>query len=377
MSKIINQFKDIVSDVNDMDLAEKVKYINELRTMLHDISPFKSEPVDYVEWVCVDSVKANDYNPNSVAPPEMELLRLSINNDGYTQPVVTWDNKDGREVVDGFHRTRVCKELSDVKARVHGYLPVVTIKNENTSKNQRMASTIRHNRARGKHNVTAMSDIVMELKNRNWKNSRIAKELGMDEDEVLRLCQITGLEDLFKDGDFTKSWEIGSKDDEFQNITDDFDDEEVGECRTVNTSDPDRVFHTYEKWECNKAGFYNTKVVGMTKTECEEQYYTVLTNDIMFSGALDYITKNWKFSCEHYLTNKAMNRIAWLGQAAVCNISGVPAKFCTGWKLLSDEEQENANQIALKYLNIWLTSHKMAEVTMKEAISEGRQVSIY
>jgi ParB-like chromosome segregation protein Spo0J len=161
-----------------------------------------------VEWVPTSEVAANDYNPNSVAPPEMELLRLSIMADGYTQPIVTNIEKGNRVVVDGFHRNRVGREMPDVAARIHGYLPVVQIRTERTSRSDRMASTIRHNRARGKHQVTAMSDIVIELKRRNWSNDKIGRELGMDADEVLRLCQMTGLAELFADESFSDSWDV-------------------------------------------------------------------------------------------------------------------------------------------------------------------------
>ena len=118
---------EICTMLASMDLPKKVECINLVRDMIHEVSPFKSEPVDLIRWVPVDGVKANDYNPNSVAPPEMELLRHSINHDGYTQPVVTWMDDDSREVIDGFHRTRVCKELDDVNARVHGYLSLIHI----------------------------------------------------------------------------------------------------------------------------------------------------------------------------------------------------------------------------------------------------------
>jgi ParB-like chromosome segregation protein Spo0J len=168
-------------------------------------SPFNSEPVDFVRWVRNDTVHANDYNPNSVAPPEMGLLRLSIEADGYTQPIVATHDL---EVVDGFHRHRVGKELASIQARVHGYLPVVQIRDSQNDKADRMASTIRHNRARGKHKVEAMSDMVIELKRRNWSDEKIAKNLGMDADEVLRLCQISGLSELFKDQNFSQSWDI-------------------------------------------------------------------------------------------------------------------------------------------------------------------------
>lgn len=198
----------IFSELECLELGEKVEAINEIRLMLSRYSPFNTEPVDCVKWVLSDDVQANDYNPNSVAPPEMELLRHSINNDGYTQPVVTWMNEDDREVIDGFHRTRVCKEFEDVKNRVHGYLPVVTVKDDNTGRNDRIASTIRHNRARGKHRIDSMSDIVIELKRRNWSDKKISKELGMDQDEVLRLTQITGLAEMFADKDFSEAWEV-------------------------------------------------------------------------------------------------------------------------------------------------------------------------
>ena len=185
--------------------------------MLHNISPFKSEPVDCVLWVKNETVFANDYNPNSVAPPEMELLRLSIANDGYTQPIVSMENNDGnREVIDGFHRNRVGKECKDIQERVQGYLPVVTIRESQSDINNRVASTIRHNRARGKHKVESMSDIVVDLKKRNWSDEKISKELGMDRDEVLRLSQISGLIELFNDKDFSTAWEPELED--FENI---------------------------------------------------------------------------------------------------------------------------------------------------------------
>lgn len=187
--------------------SDQIALVNTLREIIHNHSPFKDEPVDFVKWEKADKVVANDYNPNSVAPPEMKLLELSIVNDGYTQPIVTWPNKSNVEVIDGFHRNRVGKESTEVKKRTLGYLPVVTIKKEREGKNDRIASTIRHNRARGKHKVSAMSEIVIELKKRNWSDARVSKELGMDADEVLRLCQISGLTEAFENEDFSKAWE--------------------------------------------------------------------------------------------------------------------------------------------------------------------------
>jgi ParB-like chromosome segregation protein Spo0J len=204
---MITKLNDLVKELSEMNLDEKVSAINTIKLALHEISPFNSEPVDCVLWVKNETVFANDYNPNSVAPPEMELLRLSIANDGYTQPIVSMQNEDNtREVIDGFHRNRVGKECSDIQSRVHGYLPVVTIRESQKGQNDRVASTIRHNRARGKHKVESMSDIVIDLKRRNWSDEKISKELGMDQDEVLRLCQISGLMDMFKDAEFSQAW---------------------------------------------------------------------------------------------------------------------------------------------------------------------------
>lgn len=161
-----------------------------------------NHPINNVQWVQSEMIQANDYNPNSVAKPEMELLRRSIEADGYTQPVVTWLRDDGiYEVVDGFHRHLVGKEMG------LSHLPVVVVNTQSTDRNDRIASTIRHNRARGKHKISSMSDIVVELSRRNWSDNKIAKELGMDADEVLRLKQITGLAELFEHEEFSESWE--------------------------------------------------------------------------------------------------------------------------------------------------------------------------
>jgi ParB-like chromosome segregation protein Spo0J len=219
MKSIKEITNELLNHIESMELDEKVSAINEIKLALHNISPMKTEPVDCVLWVKNTSVIANDYNPNSVAPPEMELLRLSIANDGYTQPIVSMDNNDGtREVIDGFHRNRVGKECQDIQARVHGYLPVVTIRESQSDKNNRVASTIRHNRARGKHRIESMSDIVVDLKRRNWSPEKISKELGMDSDEVLRLSQISGLLEMFQDKEFSQSWEAEIENNEVETM---------------------------------------------------------------------------------------------------------------------------------------------------------------
>ena len=203
----MKEIKKIISCINKKSLEDKVSYMNMLKKELHKISPFKNEPVDCVLWVKNTNVYANDYNPNSVAPPEMKLLKLSILNDGYTQPIVTMkDNENKREVVDGFHRNRVSKEDKEIKERIFDYVPVVSIRKTQKNKGDRIASTIRHNRARGKHKIEAMSEIVLDLKKRNWSDKKIGKQLGMDQDEVLRLTQITGLAEMFKNKDFSEAW---------------------------------------------------------------------------------------------------------------------------------------------------------------------------
>lgn len=190
-----------LSDDANIDLQ------NVLKLMLHSVSPMKTEPVDCVLWVKNEYVHANDYNPNSVAPPEMELLRVSIESDGYTQPIVTMPDNSAYEVVDGFHRHRVGKECQDINIRVHGRLPIVAINESRMDKGDRIAATIRHNRARGKHKIDSMSEIVLDLRRRNWSDEKISRELGMEPDEVLRLAQITGLAEMFKDQDFSQAWE--------------------------------------------------------------------------------------------------------------------------------------------------------------------------
>lgn len=209
---------ELVEILKVMDTHERVTVLNEIRGMLHEVSPFKTEPVDCVQWISADAVHANDYNPNAVAPPEMELLRLSIMEDGYTQPIVAWNNDETTEVIDGFHRNRVGKECEDVRERVHGYLPVAIINNSREDRGDRIASTIRHNRARGKHKVDAMTEIVVELKRRNWSPKKIGKQLGMDQDEVLRLCQLSGLVEMFADKDFSEAWEAEILEDSIEQL---------------------------------------------------------------------------------------------------------------------------------------------------------------
>lgn len=205
---ILEQARSLAALVATLPESDRVELLNEIRRELHAVSPFHAEPVDCVQWVPADQVEANDYNPNSVAPPEMRLLEHSIGEDGYTQPIVAWTIDGRHEVVDGFHRNRVGRECKSIRLRVRGYLPVVSINGGRADRGDRMASTIRHNRARGKHRVDAMSEIVVELKRKGWSDEKVGRELGMDADEVLRLAQISGLAEMFADREFSEAWEV-------------------------------------------------------------------------------------------------------------------------------------------------------------------------
>jgi ParB-like chromosome segregation protein Spo0J len=180
-------------------------FLEDLKQFLHEEVSEIAQPIDRVRWVSVDKVSANDYNPNSVAKTEMRLLYTSILHDGYTQPVVTvYDEDNDRYViVDGFHRYLTCKSHDDIRERNHGRLPVVVI---NKDINDRMASTIRHNRARGKHSIQGMSSIVFSMLDEGWDDAHICNELGMEPEELVRLKHVTGFSKLFKDAEYSRAW---------------------------------------------------------------------------------------------------------------------------------------------------------------------------
>jgi len=188
---------------DDADEDEQVSLLNDLRQKLHDVSPFE-EPVENIRWVKQGDVEGNDYNPNEVASPEMDLLHKSIKEDGYTQPIVTYEIEDGEyEVVDGYHRMLIGKTRDDVRERLNSHVPVTVI---DKPKEERMSSTIRHNRARGTHQIRDMSTLVATLSEEDWSDERICEELGMEMDEVLRLKQVSGLKEIFSDHEFSQSW---------------------------------------------------------------------------------------------------------------------------------------------------------------------------
>jgi ParB-like chromosome segregation protein Spo0J len=204
--RLINELKDYLSSLAE---ADRIDAINTFRLALHDLSPFRDQPVDCVLWVKHEAVKPNSYNPNNVAPPEKRLLLKSLELDGFTQPVVAIRNGANEyEIVDGFHRHELGKSKPALQKQLKGYLPVTCLRASRTRKSERMAATIRHNRARGRHQIQEMSEIVRELAQLGWEDERIGKELGMDSDEVLRLKQINGLLEMFADRRFSSAWTV-------------------------------------------------------------------------------------------------------------------------------------------------------------------------
>ncbi|MEP8937978.1 ParB/RepB/Spo0J family partition protein [Enterobacter mori] len=188
---------------------QRIEAINAFRQAIHEHSPFREQPVDCVLWIKQGEITANDYNPNNVAPPEKRLLCKSLEMDGFTQPiVVTESDAQHYEIVDGFHRHEMGSNRAILKRQLKGYLPVTCLRKARQKKGDRMAATIRHNRARGRHQIHAMSDIVRELVQLGWDDAKIGQELGMDSDEVLRLKQINGLLELFADRRYSEAWTV-------------------------------------------------------------------------------------------------------------------------------------------------------------------------
>lgn len=200
MARILEQLKEYIANSDDSLTA-----IEEIRELLFSISPLKKQPVDRVKWVSIDLVEPNDYNPNSVARVEMKLLYTSIKHDGYTQPIVTiFDEKKGKyTIVDGFHRYFTCKNNADIMERNLGRLPIVVIDKDI---NDRMASTVRHNRARGKHSIKGMSAMVFNMLENGWGDADICNELGMETEELVKLKHITGFSKLFKNVEYSMAW---------------------------------------------------------------------------------------------------------------------------------------------------------------------------
>ncbi len=204
--RIITEMETYLQSLPEED---RIGAINAFRLTIHQNSPFREQPIDCVLWVKQDDITANDYNPNNVAPPEKRLLSKSLELDGFTQPIVVTQNASRHyEIVDGFHRHEIGTNRASLKRQLKGFLPVTCLRQDRQDKHNRMAATIRHNRARGRHQINAMSEIVRELVQLGWNDEKIGKELGMDSDEVLRLKQINGLLELFADRRYSEAWTV-------------------------------------------------------------------------------------------------------------------------------------------------------------------------
>ncbi|MVT07720.1 ParB N-terminal domain-containing protein [Chitinophaga tropicalis] len=196
----------LIGDIEDDD--QKIDTLNQVRKQLHEVSPLKHHPVDFVEWVKSETVEANDYNPNHVAAPEERLLLKSISEDGYTMSIVTSKEEEIRRIVDGFHRRQIERSYKKISTSTFGRVPVTTIRSGKDGLADRIASTIRHNRARGEHAIDGMVNIVKILKiDCDMSDEWIIRNIGMDPDELLKLSQMTGLAALFKGKEFSASWE--------------------------------------------------------------------------------------------------------------------------------------------------------------------------
>ena len=202
---MIGKIRKYITDHNLSD-DEKINVFEAIKELLHEMSPLKDQPVNRVLWVDINKVSPNDYNPNNVAKKEMGLLYTSILHDGYTQPIVTiYDDKQHKYIIiDGFHRYFTCKTNKDILERNRGRLPIVVL---NKDINDRMASTVRHNRARGMHSVTGMSSMVFNMLENGWSDVDICNELGMSVEELIKLKHITGFSKLFADQKYSKSWQ--------------------------------------------------------------------------------------------------------------------------------------------------------------------------
>lgn len=202
-SQLISLIKEYLNGVGDEKRQEE---INAIKTGLNSFSDKRHNPVDNVIWVNYNMVEANDYNPNAVARREMRLLYTSIKHDGYTQPIVTiWDEEKQKYVIiDGFHRYASMVYNKDLRELNNSQVPIVVL---DKGINDRMASTIRHNRARGKHSVEGMSNIVLQMLKNGWGDSEICNELGLEAEELVRLKYVTGFAKLYEGKQFSQAWE--------------------------------------------------------------------------------------------------------------------------------------------------------------------------
>lgn len=187
---------------------EKIDTLNAVRLMLFNVSPENNHPVDCVIWEKTENVECNDYNPNAVPPPELRLLMTSIIEDGFTMPIYTNPENGHKTVIDGFHRRKCERVNRQISESTFGRIPITMARENKRDISDRMASTIRHNRARGSHDIDMMTNIVSELTKAGMGDAWIIKHIGMDADEILRHKQLSGLAELFKNKEFSNSKEL-------------------------------------------------------------------------------------------------------------------------------------------------------------------------
>lgn len=206
IEEMCDEIKDRLRKIEDPD--KKISVLNEIRKSLSEESPLRHHPVDCVLWVKTDTIEGNDYNPNHVDRQNMKLLIHSIEEDGYTMPIVGCPEYDIIRIVDGFHRRKSILTSKKISESTNNHVPVSLIRDEKKDLKNRMASTVRHNRARGVHHIESMSDMVVDLIQDGWGDSEIALHLGMDADEVLRLKQTSGISGIFENLNYSQSWEF-------------------------------------------------------------------------------------------------------------------------------------------------------------------------
>lgn len=192
----------LISEIQDYLISlsgdARIDALNAFRQAMHELSPFKEQPVDCVLWVRDEAIATNNYNPNHLAVAEARLLQHSLERDGFTQPLVVSEKGQQRyEIVDGVHRRQLCHSRQALKKTLHGYLPVTCLPENGRA--SRLATTVRHNRARGRFHAGATSELIRELSGHGWADSKIAAELGMSADEVQKMKQLNGLLELFSE----------------------------------------------------------------------------------------------------------------------------------------------------------------------------------
>ena len=207
---LAEKMKSICEQIAALPLPDQVEALNRARAMLHEVSPFKQEPVDLVLWVEEDRVTPNTYNPNVVYRPELKLLKTSVETYGMTYPLAVHSGKQGYQadagyvVVDGEHRYITITANKQISARQHGYVPVASLNTK--TEEDRMAATVAFNRARGVHKLDSMTDIVLSMLRAGWTDDEIAQAMGMDADEILRMKQVSGIAEAYTRPNFNRAW---------------------------------------------------------------------------------------------------------------------------------------------------------------------------